>query len=224
MQSHPGQTLGTHTRTHTHRKPCLIPVKVSGGCYMFAVHFSPIKMRHWKFTGLSVAQWGHINTLVHQYVRTLTHTLQMLTLSDPCYHLEPGVWFSHLRCQDQAPVGSPCLPPRVCVVCGLHIPDSGVISLIRHFPAHKPPLTHVYLWSLISCYFTMLPWLTLSLSFSFSHSLSLSLYPNRCRWVSGQQRWMPASVRQHHGELRVSVHRGFLPQWQPAYLHPSLWW
>lgn len=82
-----------HTHTYTHRKPCLIPVKVSRGCYMFAVHFSPIKMRHWKFTGLSVAQWGHINTLVRQYVRTLTHThtLQMLTLSDPCYHLEPGV-------------------------------------------------------------------------------------------------------------------------------------
>lgn len=118
MQSHSSQTLGTHTHTHTytHRKPCWIPVKVSWGCYMFAVHFSPIKMRHWKFTGLSVAQWGHINTLVHQYVRALTHTLQMLTLSDACYHLEPGVWFSHLRCQDQAPVGSPCLP-CVCVWC-----------------------------------------------------------------------------------------------------------
>lgn len=61
-------------------------------------------------------------------------------------------------------------------------------------------------------------------SLELTVSVSLRLHCDRCRWVSGQQRRVPASVRQHHGELRVSVHGGLLSQRQPAYLHPPLWW
>lgn len=63
---------------------------------------------------------------------------------------------------------------------------------------------------------TVLPRLTVS--------VSLWLPCDRCWWVSGQQRRVPTSVRQHHGKLRVPVHRGLLSQRQPAYLHSPLWW
>lgn len=54
--------------------------------------------------------------------------------------------------------------------------------------------------------------------------LLLSLRPDRCGRVCGQQWRLPASLRQHHGELRMSVHPQLLPKRQPAYLHPPLWW
>lgn len=48
-------TRFSHTRTHTAEQLCLILVKVSQGCHIFPLHYSPVKMPYWKLTGLSVA-------------------------------------------------------------------------------------------------------------------------------------------------------------------------
>lgn len=52
-----------------------------------------------------------------------------------------------------------------------------------------------------------------------SLSLPLSL---RHRRVHVQQRWLPARLCQHGGELRVPLQGGILPERQPAHLHPPL--
>lgn len=53
-------------------------------------------------------------------------------------------------------------------------------------------------------------------------TVCLSVWCGRRGRVSGQQRWMPAYLREHHGQLRVPVQRGLLPERQPAHLHPPL--